>query len=140
MVAINSSLETSGGKDKTMAEIRRITEYKFTPTSDTIWYDVLYAKSYRLCTYTAEDLPKTARKWLEDKEGVTQYSRVFDREETIYEAKPVYRVVFDFRNASGDTVRDSLTNNGRGFSGEDASYIAQELAAQGNSNVYVALL
>ena len=90
--------------------------------------------------YTAEDLPKTARKWLEDKEGVTQYSRVFKRDETIYEAEPVYRVVFDFGNASGDTVRDSLTNNGRGFSGEDASYIAQELAAQGNSNVYVALL
>ena len=116
-----------------MANIKFIREYE---AYGGTWYDVLSAKSNRLCTYTAEDLPKTAKKWLEDKEGIVQYSNVFKRDEVIYKTETMYKVEFDFR-VNGKDVHDYLDNNGEGFSKEDAVSIGRQLVNQGNTHVTV---
>lgn len=118
-----------------MAQIRFVREYKFTPNGET-WYDVLYAKSNRLCVYTADDLPGTVRKWLEDKDSVRQYNRTLGRDEVIYKTETMYKVEFDFR-VNGKDVHDYLDNNGKGFCKEDAVYIGKQLTVQGNTHVMV---
>ena len=119
-----------------MANIKFVREYKLFPESSETWFDVLYAKSNRLCVYTADDLPKTVQKWLEDKVGNTQYNKVFERDETIYKAETMYRVEYDF--CAGDKeVHAYLDNNGKGFCREDAVYIGKQLVAQGNTHVRV---
>lgn len=123
------------GKEHTMAQIKFIRKYKFTPNGET-WYDVLYTPSNRLRTYIADDLPGTVKAWLEGKEGVAQYDRIFQRDEIIYKAEPLYRVEFDFR-FNGEDVHTHLDNNGKGFSQEDATHVAVELASQNNMNVVI---
>lgn len=119
-----------------MANIKFIREYKLFPESSETWYDILYAKSNRLCTYTADDLPKTARKWLEGKVGTTIYDSILEREETIYKITPAYRVEYDFYVGDKD-VHAFLDNNGKGFCKEDAVYIGKQLVAQGNAHVMI---
>lgn len=116
-----------------MANIKFVREYE---DYGSTWYDVLYAKSNRLYVYTADDLPKTVQKWLEDKDGVRQYDRVFKRDEIIYKTETMYRVEFDFR-VNGKDVHDYLDNNGKGFCKEDAVYIGKQLVAQGNRHISI---
>lgn len=123
-------------RSKTMANIKFIREYKLFPESSETWYDILYAKSNRLCTYTADDLPKTARVWLKNKVGTTIYDSLLEREEVIYKDEPAFRVEFDFR-VNGKDVHDYLDNNGKGFCKEDAVHVGKQLVAQGNTHVTV---
>lgn len=120
-----------------MAEIKFVREYKPFPAAEDNYFDVVYAKSNRLCFYTsAEELPETVKKWLKDKEGTVQYNRTFDREETIYQAETKYKVDYDFY--IGDKmVHARLDNNGKGFCEEDAVYIGKQLVAQGNMHIRV---
>lgn len=39
----------------------------------------------------------------------------------------MYKVVFEFLNTLGAWVQDDFTNNGQGFSLEDADYLAMDL-------------
>lgn len=119
-----------------MANIKFVREYKLFPGSSETWFDVLYAKSNRLCIYTADDLPKTVQKWLKGKVGVRQHDRVLDRDEIIYKAETMYRVEYDFYAGDKD-VHAYLDNNGKGFCEEDAVYIGKQLVAQGNTHVRV---
>ena len=119
-----------------MAKIKFIREYKLFPESSETWYDILYAKSNRLCTYTADDLPKTAKEWLKGKVGTTIYDSLLEREEVIYKIAPAYRVEFDFK-VNGKSVHDYLDNNGKGFCKEDAVHVGKQLIAQGNTHVMV---
>lgn len=117
-----------------MANIRFVREYDFYGST---YYDVVYGtpgKPSRCYTYPKEDLPETAQKWIEGKEGVTQYNSVFKRDETIYKTETVYRIEYDFR-VSGEDVHAYLDNNGKGFCKEDAVRVGKELAAQGNMHV-----
>lgn len=118
-----------------MADIKFVREYQFTPNGET-WYDVLYATSNRLCTFPAEDLPKTVKEWLKDKPKVVQYNRTLERDEIIYKTETVYRVEYDFY-AGDKEVHAFLDNNGKGFCKEDAVYIGKQLVAQGNTHVRV---
>lgn len=120
-----------------MAEIRFIREYQLIPGNGEMWYDILYAKSNRLCTYPADELPKTAREWLKGKLGTTIYNSVLEREEVIYKTALAYKVEFDFVNGYGKPMHDYLDNNGKGYCKEDAVYIGKQLAAQGNTKVMV---
>ena len=54
--------------DKTMANIKFIRMYDF---YNTAYVDILYGTN-RLYTYPAEEMPKTAYKWLKDKVGTRQ--------------------------------------------------------------------
>lgn len=119
-----------------MANIKFIREYKLFPESSETWYDILYAKSNRLCTYTADGLPKTAKTWLKGKVGTTIYNSVLEREEVIYKVAPAFRVEYDFY-AGDKEVHAYLDNNGKGFCREDAVYIGKQLAAQGNTHIAV---
>lgn len=119
-----------------MANIRFVREYDLYGST---FYDVVYGKPgspSRLYMYSREDLPKTVQKWLEDKVGDTQYSKVFEREEIIYKAETVYKVEYDFY-AGDKEVHAYLDNNGKGFCEEDAAYIGKQLTAQGNMHVMV---
>lgn len=50
------------------------------------WYDVVY-NSNRVYTFVEEDLPSTARKFIESATGIKdQYDSIFKRNETIYTA------------------------------------------------------
>lgn len=118
-----------------MADIKFVREYKMFPASE-ICFDVLYAKSNRLCFYTEEDLPKTVKKWLEGKEGIVQYDRTLEREETIYKTETMYRVEYDFL-VGGKSVHAYLDNNGKGFRRDDAVHIGYQLVAQGNQHIRV---
>lgn len=111
--------------------IREVEEYGET------WYDILYAKSNRLCTYLAEDLPKTAKEWLKGRPKKVQYNKALEREEALYMDEPVYRVEYDFYTETGRPVHAYLDNNGEGFNHEDAVSIGRELMAQGNRNVAI---
>lgn len=64
-----------------MANIRFIRMYDFYGTA---YADILY-ETNRLYTYPAEEMPKTAYKWLKDKHGTKQYNKVFERDEIIYQ-------------------------------------------------------
>ncbi len=71
--------------DKAMANIKFIRMYDF---YNTAYVDILYGtpgKASRLRTYPAEEMPKTAYKWLKDKHGTKQYNKVFNRDEIIYQ-------------------------------------------------------
>lgn len=118
-----------------MATIRFIREYDFYGSK---YFDILYMtpSGSRLRTVGAEDLPKTAKKWLEDKEGITQYNKTLERDEVIYKAETKYRVEFDFE-VNGKDVHDYLNNNGKGFSHEDAVSVGRQLAEQGNRHVMI---
>lgn len=116
-----------------MADIRFIRMYDF---YNTAYCDILYAKSNRLVTYAAEEMPKTAYKWLKDKKGVTQYNKVLERDEIIYKGETMYKVEFDF-TVNGKDVHDYLDNNGKGFCKEDAVSIGRQLVDQGNTHVIV---
>lgn len=118
-----------------MATIRFIREYDFYGSK---YFDILYMtpSGSRVRTVGAEDLPKTARKWLEGKEGIRQYNKTLEKEEVIYKAETKYRVEFDFR-VNGEDVHTYLDNNGKGFSHEDAVSVGRELAEQGNRHVMV---
>lgn len=119
-----------------MANIRFVREYDF---YGDIYYDVVYGKPgspSRLYMYSKDDLPKTVRKWLEDKAGNTQYNKVFERDEIIYKAETVYRVEYDFYAGDKD-VHAYLDNNGKGFCHEDAVYIGKQLVAQGNRHISI---
>lgn len=119
-----------------MANIKFIRMYDFYGTA---YADVLYGtpgKAGRLYTYPAEEMPKTAYKWLQDKPGERQYNKVFDRDEIIYKAETKYRVEFDFR-FNGEDVHAYLDNNGKGFDKENAVRVGRELAAQDNQHVTV---
>lgn len=39
----------------------------------------------------------------------------------------MYKVVYEFTNENGETIRDELTNNGRGWSMSDAKSIANQI-------------
>ena len=116
-----------------MANIKFVREYE---AYGSTWYNVLYAKSNRLYTFTTEDLPETVKRWLKGRKGIEQYDRVFKRDEIIYKAETVYKVEFDFR-VNGKDVHDYLDNNGKGFSHDDAVSIGRQLAEQGNTHVMV---
>lgn len=47
------------------------------------WFDIVY-NSGRVCTVTAEDLPKTAETFIRTANHEMQYDRVFNRNEIIY--------------------------------------------------------
>lgn len=64
-----------------MANIKFIRMYDF---YNTAYVDILYGTN-RLYTYPAEEMPKTAYKWLKDKVGTRQYNKVFERDEIIYQ-------------------------------------------------------
>ena len=52
------------------------------------WCDIAYEKDgyiTRIRSCTTDEMPKTARKWLEGKVGRKQYDKTLEREETIYE-------------------------------------------------------
>lgn len=67
-----------------MANIRFIRTYEFYGDE---WCDIVYEKdgyATRCYQYPVAEMPKTASKWLEGKQGTEQYDRVFNRVETIY--------------------------------------------------------
>lgn len=71
--------------NETMANIKFIKIY--TPIREE-WCDIAYEKDgyiTKVCSYTTDEMPKTARKWLEGKVGRKQYDKTLEREETIYE-------------------------------------------------------
>lgn len=119
-----------------MATIKFIREYDLYGST---FYDVVYGKPgnpSRLYMYSKDRLPKTVKKWLENKIGDTQYNKVFKRDEIVYTTEPRYRVEFDFR-VNGKYIHDYLDNNGKGFCKEDAVHVGKQLVAQGNTHVMV---
>ena len=55
--------------------------------------DVAYERDgfiTKVCTYPTDEMPKTVKKWLEDKPGRVQYNRTLKRSETIYVARYEY--------------------------------------------------
>ena len=67
-----------------MAQIRFIRKYKLYNYD---WYEIIYAGTNRIRTIMLDGntkLPSTAVKFLEGKQGVEQYDRIFNRQETIY--------------------------------------------------------
>ena len=63
-----------------MAKIFRIRQYMW---YDEEWYDIMY-ESGRLVSYPVESLPKTAQRWMVDKEWDVQYDKLYKRNEVIY--------------------------------------------------------
>ena len=118
-----------------MANIKFIRMYDF---YNTAYCDIAYARNdgciSRVRTIPAEEMPKTAYKWLKDKHGTRQYNKVFERDEIIYKAETKYKVEFDFR-FNGEDVHAYLDNNGKGFDKENAVRVGKELVAQGNQHV-----
>ena len=52
----------------------------------------------------------------------------------------MYKVIFDFINSAGEQRTDDLNNNGRGFTLDDAQYIAYQLRQQGRRNVKIEIM
>lgn len=48
-----------------------------------------------------------------------------------------YKVLFEYHNQLGGLTRDCLSNNGKGFTREDAEDVARQLKANGNKAVQV---
>lgn len=48
-----------------------------------------------------------------------------------------YIVTFEFQNGLGEWVADCMTNNGAGFTEEDARYVAWQIACAYNPTRYV---
>lgn len=65
-----------------MAKIEFIRLYKSEFGGE--WADIVY-ESGRVVTVSQSKIPKTAKKWLEGKEGRKQYDSVYKREETIFD-------------------------------------------------------
>lgn len=68
-----------------MANIHFVRAYDFYGSKH---FDIAYEKDgfiTQVRTYPADELPKTVQQWLTDKTGVTQYSKVFRRDETVYQ-------------------------------------------------------
>lgn len=68
-----------------MANIKSIRTYEFYGNE---WCDIAYEKDgyiHRVTSYPTDEMPKTARKWLEGKEGKAYYDRVFERNTKIYQ-------------------------------------------------------
>ncbi len=67
-----------------MAKIKFIRRYKMYGHT---YYDVIY-QSNRIYTFTEDDVPKTARRYMETANAIRdQIDRLFNRPETIYEHK-----------------------------------------------------
>lgn len=68
-----------------MANIHHVTTYLF--CDRIVIYEVAYERDgyiTQVRSIEADNLPKTVRKWLADKEGELQHSKVFNRDEIVY--------------------------------------------------------